>query len=118
VIGCVLADMPHLIAYSVRNRAFGMAWRKFVVERQRTALVKLLERGIKEGRLVEGLDFNLSVAMLVGPMIYWRFFMNPSNGRAPLNFAEQVVNAFWKAFAKTPRLEVPPRNPREVLKPR
>jgi AcrR family transcriptional regulator len=95
--------MPHVIAYSARNRVFGAAWRKTVVEKQRAALGKILARGVNERQLIHDLDRDLSIAMLVGPMIYRRIFLNSSNGRAPVNFAEQVVDAFWNAFACKPR---------------
>ncbi len=99
--------MPHVIAYSARNRVFGAAWRKTVVEKQRAALGKILARGVKERQLTEELDSNLSIAMLVGPMIYRRIFLNSSSDRTPVNFAEQVVDAFWKAFACKPGLREP-----------
>ena len=38
-------------------------------------------------------------------MIYRRIFLNSSTGGASGNFAEQVVDAFWKAFACKPRVE-------------
>ena len=102
--------MPHVIAYSARNRVFGLAWRKTVVEKQRAALGKILERGVKERQLTRDLDCDLSIAMLVGPMIYRRIFLNSSSDLAPVNFAEQVVDAFWKAFACKPQLIERPRS--------
>lgn len=98
--------MPHVIAYSAHNRVFGAAWRKTVVEKQRAALGKILERGVKERQLMANLDCDLSIAILVGPMIYQRIFLNSPGCQAPLNFAEQVVDAFWKAFARKPQMEV------------
>ena len=50
--------MPHVIAYSARNRVFGAAWRKTVVEKQRAALGKILERGVKERELTEELGLR------------------------------------------------------------
>jgi AcrR family transcriptional regulator len=94
--------MPHVIAYSARNRVFGAAWRKTVVQKQRAALGKILERGVKQRQLSPNLDCDLSIAMLVGPVFYRRIFLNSSSGRAPVNFAEHVVEAFWKAFARKP----------------
>lgn len=94
--------MPHVIAYSAHNRVFGAAWRKTVVEKQRGALGKILERGVKGRQLVQNLDSDLGIAILVGPMIYRRIFQNSPGELAPLNFAEQVVDAFWKAFACKP----------------
>ena len=95
--------MPHVIAYSAHNRVFGAAWRKTVVEKQRAALGKILERGVKDRQLTRGLDSDLGIAILVGPMIYRRIFLNSPGDLAPLNFAEQVVDAFWKAFAFKPQ---------------
>jgi AcrR family transcriptional regulator len=97
--------MPHVIAYSAHNRVFGAAWRKTVVEKQRAALGIILERGVELRQLVRGLDRDLSIAILVGPMIYRHIFLNSFGGRPPLNFAEEIVDAFWKAFALTPRSE-------------
>jgi AcrR family transcriptional regulator len=110
--------MPHVIAYSARNRVFGAAWRKTVVEKQRAALGKILERGVNERQLTHDLDCDLSIAMLVGPMIYRRIFLNSSNGRAPVNFAEQVVDAFWKAFACKPRSGDPASRRKKASKQR
>ena len=39
--------MPHLIAYSARNQAFGRAWRVRVMDQPRQALKRLLRRGIE-----------------------------------------------------------------------
>ncbi|MGH9447515.1 MAG: TetR/AcrR family transcriptional regulator, partial [Terriglobia bacterium] len=37
--------LPHMIAYSARNRIFGTAWRELVVQRQCSGLRVLIERG-------------------------------------------------------------------------
>jgi AcrR family transcriptional regulator len=108
--------MPHVIAYSARNRVFGAAWRNTVVQKQREALGKILERGVKERQLSHDLDRDLSIAMLVGPMFYRRIFLNSSSGNAPVNFAEHVVDAFWKAFARKPRLGEGSRSRKRVSK--
>ena len=93
--------MPHLMAYSMRNQQFGQAWRERVIERQRFALKGILERGIKQRQLVKNLDFDLSIALLVGPMLYWRIFVDRNKaGKLPPDYAEQVVHAFWKAYAR------------------
>ncbi len=59
--------MPHVIAYSARNRVFGAAWRKTVVQKQRAALGKILERGVKERELSHDLDCDLSIAHVSRP---------------------------------------------------
>ncbi|MBT9330059.1 TetR/AcrR family transcriptional regulator [Paracidobacterium acidisoli] len=91
--------MPHVIAYSARNQEFGKAWRERVVERQREGLSRLLECGVARRRLRGDLSVDLSIALLVGPMVYRNIFVtNRSMDRAPREFVEQVVDAFLAAF--------------------
>jgi AcrR family transcriptional regulator len=92
--------MPHLIAYSAVNREFGETWRELVIDRQRSAIKKLLERGVKQRQLIKELDFDLGIAMLMGPMIYRHIFVNRKAGKTPPNFIEELVLAFWRAFAR------------------
>lgn len=101
--------MPHFMAYSVRNHAFGNAWRKMVMDPPRRELTKLLQQGIAKGELTPGLDVNLSLALLLGPMIYWKVFLTSSEQDDPQNLAERVVDAFWLAFGEKARLSVRPR---------
>src|ERR1700761_8350927 len=62
--------MPHMIAYSARNRAFGEQWRTRVLERPRAQLRDMLKRGIQRGKLVKSLDPEIGIALLMGPMLY------------------------------------------------
>jgi hypothetical protein len=41
--------MPHLLAYSARNREFGQAWRVMVLNPPRRELTRLLKDGIARG---------------------------------------------------------------------
>jgi AcrR family transcriptional regulator len=108
--------MPHLMAYACRNPAFGEAWRARVFEPQRSQVVQLLERGIAQGQLPRGLDRDLAVALLLGPLMYCHV-MKRLQGAVPADLPEQVVAAFWKAHAiapppaksRTPRTEGPHR---------
>jgi AcrR family transcriptional regulator len=88
---------PHLIAYSASNPEFGRAWRARVYERSRLALRKLLQRGIDTGTFPVVLDEELSLALLLGPMMY-RHIFGPTVDRRWL--AEGVVRSFWKAHAR------------------
>ena len=91
--------MPHFIAYSARNPGFGNAWRKMVMEPPRKELRHLLELGIEKGELSPKLDPDLSLALLLGPMIYWHVFLNAKRPtESPKGLAEGVMDAFWKAF--------------------
>jgi AcrR family transcriptional regulator len=87
---------PHLMAYSARNPAFGRAWRARVSERVRLGVQKLLHRGMDAGIFPVVLDEELSVALLLGPMMY-RHIFGPTVEKGWL--AEGVVDAFWKANA-------------------
>ena len=88
---------PHLIAYSALNPEFGRAWRARVSERSRLGLRKLLQRGMSAGLFPVLLDEELSVALLIGPMMY-RHIFGPTVDRCWL--AEGVVDSFWKAHAR------------------
>ena len=88
---------PHLIAYSACNPEFGRAWRARVSERSRLGLRKLLQRGMGAGTFPVVLDEELSVALLIGPMMY-RHIFGPAVDRRWL--AEGVVDSFWKAHAR------------------
>ena len=89
--------MPHFMAYSARNPAFGQAWRHMVMEPPRQELRHLLKTGIQKGELSPEIDLDLSLALLLGPMLYWHIFFKKAGG-SPQMLAEGVVDAFWKAF--------------------
>ena len=99
---------PHLIAYSARNPEFGRAWRARVSERARVGLRKLLQRGMAAGTLPVVLDEELSVALLLGPMMY-RHIFGPTVDRRWL--AQGVVDSFWKAHARKPAGKPPKSQP-------
>jgi AcrR family transcriptional regulator len=89
--------MPHLIAYSTRNVAFGAAWRKLVMQPPLQTLKRLIEQGIRKKELRKDLDIELSLSLLLGPMLYWKIFLEKSVEN-PQNLATGVTDAFWKAF--------------------
>jgi AcrR family transcriptional regulator len=89
--------MPHLIAYSARNEQFGRAWRARVSGHTQAGIRELLRRGIKQGIFPAVLDEDLSIAMLVGPLMYLHIF-GLAIGRERLIIG--VVDAFWKAHAR------------------
>jgi AcrR family transcriptional regulator len=88
--------VPHLLAYASRNPSFGKVWRARVMEPSRNKLMELLKRGIAEGELPPDLDLSLSVAMLLGPMIYRHVFVKGKT-KLPNKMPERLVDAFWKA---------------------
>ena len=93
--------MPHLIAYASRNQVFGMAWRNRAIEPARVALAALIKRGEKRGALKHGIDPEVGIALLLGPMIYGKFFLNQKLGRkSPENLEVHTADAFLAAFGK------------------
>jgi AcrR family transcriptional regulator len=91
---------PHLMAYSARNRAFGDAWRARVLEPARIGLAALIKRGEKLAVLRPGIDPEVGIALLLGPMIYRHVFAHRLGGNAPKNLEVHVADAFLAAFAK------------------
>jgi AcrR family transcriptional regulator len=95
--------MPHLMAYAARHPTFGHAWRSRVMQPPRTELTRLLKRAVDSGQLPSDLDLDLSVALLLGPMVY-RYFLMLMKHKTPADLPERVVDAFWRAHAiKTKR---------------
>jgi AcrR family transcriptional regulator len=93
--------MPHFIAYSARNPRFGMAWRKMAMDPPRKELRHLFALGIQKGELPSTLDVDLSLALLLGPVIYWKVFLERQSPE-PNALVEGVVDAFWRAYGKQP----------------
>jgi len=92
---------PHLMAYAARNQAFGIAWRNRAVEPARVMLANLIKRGEKRGVLKRGIDLEVGIALLLGPMIYGKFFLCKKLGKkCPENLEVHTVDAFLAAFGK------------------
>lgn len=89
--------MPHLIAYSARNEAFGRAWKTRVMERARNGLKQILRRGVNRGFFPVTLDEDLGVALLLGPMMYRHIF---GVGVSLDWLVEGAVESFWRAHAR------------------
>jgi AcrR family transcriptional regulator len=103
----------HLIAYSARNEEFGRAWRIRVMDRARTALRKLLRRGVDRGIFPAALDEELGVALLLGPMFYSRMFGQSVNRDW---LASGAVDSFWKAHARPQFQQTSPKSRSERKK--
>lgn len=92
---------PALIAYSAVHPEFGRAWRQRVTEPPRKSLRQVLERGIQRGQLPPNLDFDTSLALLLGPMIYVHIFSKDNPHNRP-ELGPKVAEAFCRAFAIRP----------------
>jgi AcrR family transcriptional regulator len=91
--------MPHVVGYAASNPEFGKAWRSMVIDPSRAQLTELIRRGISEGQFAADLDVTLAIAMLMGPMMYTKIL--GSCVSVPKNLAENVAQAFWRAFARS-----------------
>jgi AcrR family transcriptional regulator len=90
--------MPHFMAYASHNHEIGMAWRNMVMDPPRRELRHLLKLGLTRGEVIPELDVDLSLALLLGPIIYWFVFLRKAE-EDPRRLAEGVVDAFWRAFS-------------------
>jgi len=90
--------MPHLIAYSARDRVFAEHWKARILERPRYQMREMLLRGIKRKQLVKTLDPEIGIALLIGPMFYRRVFENRFGYKLPSDLSIHVVNAFLAAY--------------------
>jgi AcrR family transcriptional regulator len=90
--------MPHFMAYAAHNPDFGKAWRALIMRPARIELLQLLKHGIADGSLPRDLNLDVSVALLLGPMIY-RHVLALMDRRLPGDFAERVVDAFYRAHS-------------------
>jgi AcrR family transcriptional regulator len=96
--------LPHIVAYSTRNRTFGMSWRKMVMDPAMRELRHLIERAIQKHELKPKVNVELALGLLLGPMLYWHIFQKDQD--LPLDLrprAAGVVDAFFKAFGTAQR---------------
>ena len=90
---------PHMIAYASRNREMGTVWRARVVEPARIALSTMIKRGTALGILRRGIDPEIAIALLLGPLIYRHVFITKAGGKAPRDLEVHVADTFLAAFA-------------------
>jgi AcrR family transcriptional regulator len=94
--------MPHLMAYAVRNPAFGQAWRQQAIDPPRLQVIDLLKRAIAAGRLSPEIDVEAQAVGLVGPMMY-RNMLRLTGGQPMDHVAEVVVATLWQAYGRPAR---------------
>jgi AcrR family transcriptional regulator len=94
--------VPHFVAYSALNQEFGTAWRNLVMEPPRRELTHLIRLGIKKRELQPKVDNDVSLSLLLGPILYWHIFLRKSRAD-PRELATSVVDAFWRAYGRDDR---------------
>lgn len=99
--------LPHFVAYSASHAAFGLAWRNMVMDPPRNELLKLMKLGVTKAEIRPDIDFDMSLALLIGPIIYWKAFLRSPG--TPDALAKAVVDSFWRAFG-TKSSQVPSKS--------
>lgn len=94
--------MPALIAYAAVHREFGKAWRRRVMEPPRQSLKRILEPAIERGLLKPDLDVELAIALLLGPALYQKIFVDRPDRHAAKDIGAVAAEAFCRAFAAGP----------------
>jgi len=82
---------PRVIGYAAGNPAFAKAFRARIVDRPRAQLAGLLRNAIDKGELRAGLDVELALDVLLGPILYVRFMQLTVAPELP----QHVVDSFW-----------------------
>src|ERR1700753_1236349 len=90
--------VPHMIAYASRNQVLGVAWRARVIEPARVALTNIIRRGERHGVLRHGIDPEVGIALLLGPMMYRHIFVQKAGKKVPKDLEVQVADAFLAGF--------------------
>jgi hypothetical protein len=87
-----------VIGYAAGNPAFAKAFRARIADGQRVQLSRLLQSAINKGELRSGLDMDMALDVLLGPILYLRFMQAP----VPLELPQHVVDSFWRLNAQEP----------------
>lgn len=96
---------PHLMAYSAKNRAFGQAWRSRVMGPARKGITEMIERGQRENALQKGIDLEVAMAMLIGPLIYRNILLRDQSKPSLPDIVPYIVDGFLALFG-TGRLKI------------
>jgi AcrR family transcriptional regulator len=89
--------MPMFMAYAAVHREFGDAWRHRVMEPGRLALKHILNRGVERGLFPADLDLELSIALLMGPMLY-RHILGKGMASKLEDIGPRVAETFCRAY--------------------
>ena len=92
--------VPHMIAYASRNQVLGGAWRARVIEPARIALTNIIKRGERRGVLRHGIDPEVGIALLLGPILYRHIFTRKLGQKGPPDLEVQVADAFLAAYGQ------------------
>jgi hypothetical protein len=84
-----------VIGYAASNPAFAKAFRARIGDGQRAQLTGLLQSAIDQGQLRAGLDIDIALDVLLGPILYRRFMQTT----VPPELPQHLVDSFWRSNA-------------------
>jgi AcrR family transcriptional regulator len=86
---------PRVISYAAANPEFGKALRDSSFGPRRERIVRILNEGVARGELAAGIDSELAMDLLIGPILHRRFM---NHEKVPAELADRVVDYFWAVF--------------------
>ncbi len=84
---------PRIIGYAVGNPAFGRALQEFAFAPRRKQVARLLKQAAANGELRKGIDVDLAMDLLMGPIMHRRFVRGDE---IPPTLADAIVDYFWQ----------------------
>jgi AcrR family transcriptional regulator len=86
-----------VISYAMSNERFAKALQEHAFGPRRRQISRLLKQAADKGELRSGIDADLALDLLVGPIIHRRFV---DEKNVPRDLPDRVVDYFWQ-WAKT-----------------
>ena len=102
--------MPAVLEETRRNPELATTVRDEFLAGRRAALGLVLKRGVRRGDLRRGLDLELALDVLAGP-IFYRLLV--TGGPIDERLAEGVVELIMAGFARTPERETKSHTPKD-----
>jgi AcrR family transcriptional regulator len=99
---------PRIMAHAIGNFAFARALRAQFEAPRRAQLTSILQQAEAQGKLRSGIDLDLAMDLLFGPVMHRHFARTPM----PSDMPEKVVDAFWSTNTVGPVA-----NRRRLVKP-
>ena len=84
---------PRIMAHAMGNPTFARALRAQFDAPRRARLTSILEQAAAQDKLRTGIDIDLAMDLLFGPVMHRHFARTPM----PSDMPEKVVDAFWTA---------------------
>jgi AcrR family transcriptional regulator len=89
---------PRVMAHAMGNFAFARALRAHFDTPRRAQLTRILEQATAQGQLRPGIDVDLAMDLLFGPVMHRHF----ANTGVPPDLPEKVVDVFWRVHSPQP----------------